>query len=79
MEGTDGRQRVVAHRVKVETGNGVVFHDGAAIEQQRLQRGSPTAGHRPNGHIVQAEVARIVQPVNGKVRLHADLQGAALR
>lgn len=36
LEGTDGRQRVVAHRVKVETGNGVVFHDGAAIEQQRL-------------------------------------------
>ena len=30
MEGTDGRQRVVTHRVKVETGNGVVFHDGAA-------------------------------------------------
>ena len=44
-----------------------------------LQRGAPTAGHRPNSHIVQAEVARIVQQVNGKVRLHADLQGAALR
>jgi hypothetical protein len=28
---------------------------------------------------LQAEVARIVQPVNGEVRLHPDLQSAALR
>ena len=54
----------MAHCVQIEAGDRIVFDDNATIDHQRPERSPPTASHRANRHVVQAEIARVVQPVN---------------